>query len=120
MVKDTRDMLCITSLVELEVRNRLRTLSLSARLAESAFREAQYLFSALITRGAVRRFHMRDTKPLVAESLRLIDHFSSGVPHGAMDVLHIACARMLKSTTFLTFDANQKSLALASGMNVEQ
>lgn len=108
--------LCISSLVALEVRNRLRNLALHGDLPEDAAREAQESLSLLITRGPLRCVHLRDTKPLAAESLRLITHFSPGVPHGTLDVLHVASARLLKSAAFLTFDANQRSLALAAGM----
>jgi hypothetical protein len=37
----------------------------------------------------------------------------------SLDVLHVAVAKWLSATEFFTFDARQKSLALALGMTVK-
>jgi predicted nucleic acid-binding protein len=113
---DSTSRLVISSLVEVESRNRLRNLALNGDLSEDDSRQAQESLSVLLTRGSLRRIHFRDTKSLAAESLRLITHFSPGLPHGTLDVLHVASARLLKSAVFLTFDENQRSLARAAGM----
>jgi predicted nucleic acid-binding protein len=36
--------------------------------------------------------------------------------HRCLDIIHVAIARELKSVEFLTFDANQRRLALAEGL----
>ena len=77
---DSTSPLCISSLVEVEARNRLRNLALSGDLSEAEARQAQESLSVLLTRGSLRRIHFRDTKALAAESLRLITHFSPGIP----------------------------------------
>ena len=38
--------------------------------------------------------------------------------HRGFDILHVATARLLRATEFLTFDANQKMLAGAEGLAV--
>lgn len=38
--------------------------------------------------------------------------------HRSLDILHVATARYLRSSRFLTFDANQRKLAEAEGMSV--
>ena len=38
--------------------------------------------------------------------------------HRSFDILHVAAARILGATHFLTFDANQKRLATAAGLKV--
>ena len=119
-LSDNATPLGISSLVEVEARNRLRNLTLRGDLSEDAAREAQHSLSLLLTQGPLRRHHLRDTKSLAAESLRLLTHFSPGIPHGTLDVLHVASARLLKAAAFLTFDANQRRLALAAGMDAPQ
>ncbi len=37
--------------------------------------------------------------------------------HRSFDILHVAAALEMKATVFLTFDANQKKLALAEGLS---
>jgi len=39
--------------------------------------------------------------------------------HRSFDVLHVATALVLKTEQFLTFDANQRTLALAEGLKVK-
>jgi len=38
--------------------------------------------------------------------------------HRAFDILHVASARMMNATQFLTFDGNQRQLAEAEGLVV--
>jgi predicted nucleic acid-binding protein len=37
--------------------------------------------------------------------------------HRSIDILHVATARCLRASRFLTFDANQRKLAEAEGMS---
>ena len=39
--------------------------------------------------------------------------------HRGFDILHVAGARLLKTTHFLTFDGNQRKLAEAEGLVVQ-
>jgi len=39
--------------------------------------------------------------------------------HRSLDVLHVATALHLEAEEFLTFDANQRKLASAAGLNVK-
>lgn len=39
--------------------------------------------------------------------------------HRSLDILHVATALALKAEQFLTFDSNQRKLALAAGMKVK-
>lgn len=39
--------------------------------------------------------------------------------HRSFDVLHVASALVLKAAEFLTFDANQRKLAMAEGLKVK-
>jgi len=53
----------------------------------------------------------------VAEILSKRRTISNG--HRALDVLHVATALHLSAREFLTFDANQRKLALAEKLNVK-
>jgi len=55
--------------------------------------------------------------PPVAEILSKRRTISNG--HRALDVLHVATALHLSAREFLTFDANQRKLALAEKLNVK-
>jgi predicted nucleic acid-binding protein len=52
----------------------------------------------------------------IAEALSATHTIKNG--HRSMDVLHLATAKHLKVKHFLTFDVNQKKLALAEGLEV--
>lgn len=49
---------------------------------------------------------------------RLSDRYSAEIGTRSLDVLHVACAKAVRSTTFLSFDARQRNLATAAGLNV--
>lgn len=55
---------------------------------------------------------------VVAEATRLSERYTTAGGHRSFDVLHVAAARVLKATTFLSFDANQRKLAAVVGLTV--
>lgn len=55
---------------------------------------------------------------ILSEAFRLSrDHTLTG-GHRAFDILHVAAAKIIGATHFLTFDANQKKLAENEGLLV--
>jgi predicted nucleic acid-binding protein len=55
---------------------------------------------------------------LMAEAFRIsLAHTLTG-GHRGFDILHVAAAKVMRATHFLTFDANQKRLAQAEGLIV--
>jgi predicted nucleic acid-binding protein len=60
-----------------------------------------------------------DLETVVAEAARLSERYTTGGGHRSFDVLHVATARVLKATVFLSFDLNQRKLAAAAGLTVE-
>jgi len=52
-----------------------------------------------------------DFAAVIAEAARLSELHTLSGGHRSFDILHVASARLLKATTFLTFDANQRKLA---------
>lgn len=59
-----------------------------------------------------------DLDAVVAEATRLSELHTFTGGHRSFDILHVATARVLKATTFLTFDANQRTLANAARLAV--
>ena len=50
---------------------------------------------------------------------RLSSTYTDASGHRAMDILHVATALHLEALEFLTFDANQRKLAVAEGLKVK-
>jgi predicted nucleic acid-binding protein len=100
----------ITALVHFECINRLHKWRLAGMLSSEECQSALLRLDTLLSRRFVvaREVSLRS---LSAEARRLINHFSPDIPHGSMDVLHIAAARILRCDTLITFDHNQRSLA---------
>jgi predicted nucleic acid-binding protein len=59
-----------------------------------------------------------DFPAIVEEARRLSDRYTLTGGHRSFDILHVATARILKATAFLSFDANQRKLAGATGLTV--
>lgn len=67
-----------------------------------------------------RHLHLAscDLSAAVAEAIRLAELHTLNGGHRSFDILHVATARLLKATLFLTFNANQRKLAAAARLNV--
>jgi predicted nucleic acid-binding protein len=52
-----------------------------------------------------------DFAAMIAEAARLSELHTLSGGHRSFDILHVATARLVKATTFLSFDANQRKLA---------
>lgn len=59
-----------------------------------------------------------DLPAIVNEAARLSELHTVSGGHRSFDILHVATARLLKATTFLSFDANQRKLATVLRLNV--
>ena len=59
-----------------------------------------------------------DLSEIVGEAARLSELYTLSGGHRSFDILHVASARMLKATTFLTFDGNQRKLAAAVRLSI--
>lgn len=109
--------LVTTALVIFETENRLRSMRLQKLLTKEEEAECLRNLSLMVVRRylLVREYRSRI---LTAEARRLVSHFSSGIPHGTLDVLHVAAARLLKAETLATFDENQRTLAKSAGLKI--
>jgi predicted nucleic acid-binding protein len=115
--------LCVSSLLLLEFRQSIRfqiRLFALDRSKGFAKTEGMAMLRALQSDLAQGVFEM--TAPDWADVHRIADMLSEKHTeengHRMMDILHVATAIHLGSEVFLSFDANQKRLAEASGMKV--
>jgi predicted nucleic acid-binding protein len=84
--------------------------------------QADALHSLAAFEADVKSGHLHvatvDLAAVVAEAARLSERYTMVGGHRSFDVLHVATAKVLKATTFLSFDANQRKLATAVGLTV--
>lgn len=59
-----------------------------------------------------------DLTAVVAEASRLSELHTLSGGHRSFDILHVATAKLLKATMFLSFDSNQRRLAAAVRLSV--
>jgi predicted nucleic acid-binding protein len=59
-----------------------------------------------------------DLAAVIGDAARLSELHTQRGGHRSFDILHVATARHLKATTFLSFDANQRRLAAAVRLSV--
>ncbi|MDH4451645.1 MAG: PIN domain-containing protein [Verrucomicrobiota bacterium] len=105
-----------SSIVAFEAENRLWALHLSGTLDGDDYLQRLTALRLLLSSKLIVVRNLRDTRSVTAESRRLVTVISPMVPHGTLDVLHVATAHVLKARVFHTFDRNQRSLANASGL----
>lgn len=74
-------------------------------------------FESDIRRGLLSE-HPIDPGMLFPEADRISARHTLTGGHRAFDILHIAAAKLMRATHFLTFDANQKVLAGKEGLTV--
>lgn len=116
-VKSAGCLLSISDLTDYELGNALRFAEFSRRLAEGL--AAKYWAHYELDRAAGRiRLEVCNLASVVSEARRLSSTHTLTGGHRAFDILHVATALHLRATSFLTFDDNQRKLAVAEGMNV--
>ena len=92
----------------------------------AAFRKAISHADALASLAAfdadLKNGHLQlaacDLMAVVAEASRLSGVHTLNDGHRSFDILHVATAKLLKATAFLSFDANQRRLAAVARLSV--
>jgi len=56
--------------------------------------------------------------PTFRRAGRLSENHSATIGTRSLDILHVAAAKSVRATEFISFDGRQRSLALASGLKV--
>lgn len=116
-LRSQRTALALTSLNEFELGNALRFAEFRKVIGpgESAVFWAQYEADRASGRLMVHACNLAD---VVDEAKRLSAMHTLSQGHRGFDILHVAAALRMKATRFLSFDANQRKLAEAEGLEV--
>ena len=107
----------VSLLGQFEFRNALRFAAYRRVISPD---EAQASLTAM--ESDLRDGHLQtascDLAILIREASRLSERHTLNGGYRSFDILHVAAARQLKATTFLSFDANQRKLAAAAHVPV--
>ncbi len=106
----------LSVLAEYELGNALRFAEFRKGIAagNAAIFWAQFVADQKQGRIRVQISNLAD---VVGEAARLSASHTLAGGHRGFDILHVAAALQMTATTFLTFDANQKKLAKAEGLD---
>src|SRR6266566_4097616 len=105
----------VTPLVALEFRNALRLAVVRHNNSEVQRAAAWTSFGQDLAHGAIE-LSPADAGTVHAEAELLCDQFTATTGVRTLDLLHVAFARILGRTEFLSFDKRQRSLAALSGL----
>ncbi len=116
-VSGNEEPIWISDLTYFELRNTLRFSEFSKRLALGTARERLVLFENSVAAGRIVLGNSNLATTLV-EANRISGASTLTGGHRSFDILHVASAKIIGATHFLTFDANQKILAQEEGLIV--
>lgn len=106
----------LTPFNEVEISNAFYSRLFRKEVAPSQIRAAQSLFQEDIENGI---FEVRPLSAAVFDrAKRLAEKHTLRLGTRSLDILHVACALVLKADIFYTFDVNQGKLARAEGLVV--
>ncbi len=117
VMQNISEPLPLTPLVTLEFRNALRLAVFRKNITETERVAAWASLEQDLTQGVVAATAI-DSVTLYAEAESLCDQFTGATGVRTLDLLHVAGARILGRTEFLTFDKRQRSLAALAGLTV--
>src|SRR5260370_28998421 len=96
----------ITPLVALEFRNALRLAVFCKNITEAERTAVWTSFGEDLASG-VLELTAADAKAVYSEAESLCDQFTATTGVRTLDLLHVACARVIGRTEFLSFDKRQ-------------
>ena len=115
--RQTRQPIAVTALNRYEFANAIRFAVFRKVLSPSDASTSLAAFDADVKQGALQLVSC-DFAAVVKEAERLSESQTMTGGHRSFDILHVATARVLKATSFLTFDLNQRKLATALRLQV--
>lgn len=116
-MKTKRGALTLTALTEYELSNALRFSEFRKGIAPGEAASFWAQFEADRDSGRIR-VQVCNLADVVDEAKRLSATHTLAGGHRGFDILHVAASLVVKASCFLTFDANQKKLAEAEGLQV--
>jgi predicted nucleic acid-binding protein len=116
--RQTTQPIAVTTLNRYEFANAIRFAVFRKAISASDGVASLAAFDTDLRRGVLQPTPC-DLAAVVSEAERLSESHSLTGGHRSFDLLHVATARVLKATTFLTFDRNQRKLAGAVRLAVD-
>jgi len=109
--------ICVTDFADFELGNALRFAEICRRLDPG--QAGAFLAQYEADRAAGRiQIEVCNLASVLTEAKRLSATHTLTHGHRGFDILHVAAALQLGATHLLTFDANQKKLAIAEGLGL--
>jgi predicted nucleic acid-binding protein len=107
----------ISAFNQLEIRNALRFAEFSKRMTPGKSAAHLSLFENAIKLGRLIPSNC-NLADVLAEANRISATYTLTGGHRSFDILHVAAAKIIQGTHFLTFDGNQRRLAEKTGLVV--
>lgn len=117
IVSKLREPVPLVFLHEIEIANALHRCVFEERLARKQCEAATGLFRQDIDAGLYRRTAI-DVTALTKQAVEISEAWTARDGTRALDVLHVAAAKILGANRFLTGDARQRQLARSVGLSV--
>jgi predicted nucleic acid-binding protein len=108
--RQTKQPIAVTALNRYEFANAIRFAVFRKVMSQSDGLTSLAAFDADLKQG-IFQLTPCDLAAVMREAERLSDLHTLSGGHRSFDILHVAAARVLKATTILTFDVNQRKLA---------
>lgn len=106
----TKQPIAITALNRYELGNAIRFAVFRKVISQREALASLAAFEADLKNGILQSVSP-DLAEVIKEAARLSESHTITGGHRSFDILHVAAARVLKTTLFLSFDANQRKLA---------
>lgn len=116
-IRTNKEILRISSLNHFELMNALRFSEFRKLIPRGDAKRLSSLFEIDLQAGRLVETTC-NLAEILAEATRLSTAHTTTGGHRGFDILHIAAARIMGATHFLTFDANQKHLANKAGLKL--
>ncbi len=116
-VRKTGRPIVVTALNRYEFTNAVRFAAFRKIVSLRDARASLEAFDADVKRGMLQMIRS-DLAAIVSEAEHLSELHTVTGGHRSFDILHVATARVLKASTLLTFDLNQRRLAAAMRVTV--
>lgn len=113
----TKQPIAITALNRYEFGNAIRFAAFRKVISQQDALNSLAAFDADLKNGMLQPASP-DLADIVKEAARLSELHTMSGGHRSFDILHVAAARVLKATLFLSFDANQRKLASTAKLAV--
>lgn len=116
-MKNVKSPLTISTLNQYELGNALRFAEFRKSIASGDATRFEAQFEEDRESGRLR-LQITNLAEVIKEANRISRSRTLTCGHRGFDILHVASALIIKATHFLTFDENQKRLAIAEGLLV--